>query len=101
MPASRVPFTVDEIITATGFRPDLSMLREIRLALDPWLGSAGSIGPLIDPNLHSCGTVRPHGARELAHPEAGFFIAGMKATGPRRLSCWRRDMSRCARLRRR
>jgi thioredoxin reductase len=74
-------FTVDEIITATGFRPDLSMLREIRLALDPWLESAGSIGPLIDPNLHSCGTVRPHGAKELAHPETGFFIAGIKSYG--------------------
>jgi hypothetical protein len=72
---------VDEIIVATGFRPDLSMLREIRLALDPWLESAGSIGPLIDPNLHSCGTVRPHGAKELAHPEPNFFIAGMKSYG--------------------
>jgi len=71
----------DEIVVATGFRPDLSMLREIRLALDPWLESAGTIGPLIDPNLHSCGTVRPHGAKELAHPEAGFFIAGMKSYG--------------------
>ena len=74
-------FIVDEIITATGFRPDLSMLREMRLTLDPWLESAGSIGPLIDPNLHSCGTVRPHGAKELAHPEANFFIAGMKSYG--------------------
>jgi hypothetical protein len=36
---------------------------------------------MIDPNLHSCGTVRPHGARELAHPEAGFYIAGMKSYG--------------------
>jgi hypothetical protein len=57
------------------------MLREIRLALDPWLESAGSIGPLIDPNLHSCGTVRPHGAIDLAHPEPNFFIAGMKSYG--------------------
>jgi hypothetical protein len=72
---------VDEIIVTTGFRPDFSMLREIRLALDPWLESAGSIGPLIDPNLHSCGTVRPHGANELAHPEPDFFIAGMKSYG--------------------
>jgi thioredoxin reductase len=73
--------TVDEIIVTTGFRPDFSMLREIRLALDPWLESAGTIGPLIDPNLHSCGTVRPHGANELAHPEPDFFIAGMKSYG--------------------
>ena len=74
-------FVVDEIITATGFRPDLSILREVRLAIDPWLESAGTIGPLIDPNLHSCGTVRPHGAKELAHLEGNFFIAGMKSYG--------------------
>jgi thioredoxin reductase len=71
----------DEIIVATGFRPDLSFLREIRLSLDTWLESSGTIGPLIDPNLHSCGTVRPHGARELAHAEADFFIIGMKSYG--------------------
>ena len=73
--------TVDEVIVATGFRPDHSMLREIRLALDPWLECAAALGPLIDPNVHSCGTVRPHGAKELAHPEADFFIAGIKSYG--------------------
>jgi thioredoxin reductase len=72
---------VDELIVATGFRPDLAMLREIRLDLDPWLECAAALGPLIDPNVHSCGTVRPHGAKELAHPEAGFFIAGIKSYG--------------------
>ncbi|MSP00429.1 MAG: hypothetical protein EXR07_05175 [Acetobacteraceae bacterium] len=71
----------DRIIVATGFRPDLSILREVRLALDPWLESVAGIGTLIDPNIHSCGTVRPHGAIELAHPESGFFIAGMKSYG--------------------
>lgn len=71
----------DEIVVATGFRPDLSMLRELRLTLDPWLESSGTIGPLIDPNLHSCGTVRPHGAKELAHAEPGFFVIGMKSYG--------------------
>jgi hypothetical protein len=39
------------------------------------------LAPLIDPNLHSCGTVRPHGARELAQPEPGFYFAGMKSYG--------------------
>lgn len=71
----------DEMIVATGFRPDHGHLRELRLTIDPWLESAGTIGPLIDPNLHSCGTVRPHGAAELAHPEPGFYIAGMKSYG--------------------
>ncbi|WP_421995880.1 NAD(P)-binding protein [Roseococcus sp.] len=74
-------FTADELIVATGFRPELGMLREVRLSLDPWLECAEALGPLIDPNLHSCGTVRPHGARELAHPDHDFFIAGMKSYG--------------------
>ncbi len=65
----------------TGFRPDLEMLREVRLELDPSLESSRALGPLIDPNVHSCGTVRPHGARELAHPEPDFFIIGMKSYG--------------------
>ncbi|MEQ8334507.1 FAD-dependent oxidoreductase [Nisaea sp.] len=72
---------VDRIVGATGFRPDLAMLREIRLGLDPWLEAPAALAPMIDPNLHSCGTVRPHGARELAHPERDFFVAGMKSYG--------------------
>lgn len=71
----------DELIVATGFRPDLSFLRELRIALDPALECPPILAPLIDPNLHSCGTVRPHGARELAQPEAGFYFAGMKSYG--------------------
>jgi hypothetical protein len=72
---------IDEVIVCTGFRPDLDMLREIRLDLDPALECPRMLAPLIDPNIHSCGTVRPHGAAELEQPEAGFFIAGMKSYG--------------------
>jgi pyridine nucleotide-disulfide oxidoreductase len=72
---------VDELIVATGFRPDLSFLRELRVALDPALECPPALAPLIDPNVHSCGTVRPHGARELAQPEPGFYFAGMKSYG--------------------
>lgn len=71
----------DELIVATGFRPDLAMLREVRLALDPALECPAVLGPLIDPNLHSCGTVRPHGYVELKHPEKDFYIVGMKSYG--------------------
>ncbi len=53
----------------------------MRLGIDPWLECATALGPLIDPNEHSCGTVRPHGARELAHPEKDFYIVGMKSYG--------------------
>ena len=71
----------DLIVAATGFRPDLAMLRELRLDLDPAVESPATLAPMIDPNLHSCGTVRPHGAFELKHPEHDFFIAGMKSYG--------------------
>ncbi|MBL8571702.1 MAG: NAD(P)-binding domain-containing protein [Phreatobacter sp.] len=71
----------DEMIVATGFRPDLSCLSELRLALDPALDCPPLLAPLIDPNEHSCGTVRPHGARELAQPEPGLYLAGMKSYG--------------------
>ncbi|MEK9968498.1 MAG: NAD(P)-binding domain-containing protein [Ferrovibrio sp.] len=72
---------VERIIVATGQRPDLSMLREIRLDLDPATESPRVLAPMIDPNVHSCGTVRPHGHRELAQPDAGFYIAGIKSYG--------------------
>ncbi|CAH0131472.1 NAD(P)-binding protein [Roseomonas sp. CECT 9278] len=72
---------VDRIVTATGFRPAFDFLREIRLGLDPAVEATPALAPLIDPNLHSCGTVRPHGEAELRHPEADFWIAGMKAYG--------------------
>ena len=71
----------DEVIVATGFRPDFSMLSEIRLDLHPWLECARELGPLIDPNEHSCGDVPPHGFAELKQPESNFFIVGMKSYG--------------------
>jgi hypothetical protein len=72
---------VDRIIVATGQRPDLALTRELRLDLDPWLESPRVLAPSIDPNLHSCGSVPPHGHRELAHPEPGFFVVGIKSYG--------------------
>ncbi len=77
------PFTVavDVVVNATGFRPDLDMLREIRLGLDDVVEAPRALAPLIDPNLHSCGSVPPHGVAELSHPEPNFFIAGMKSYG--------------------
>lgn len=72
---------IDEIIVATGGRPDLSISAELRVKLDPWIESTEQLAPLIDPNLHSCGSVRPHGHRELAHPEARFYAVGAKSYG--------------------
>ncbi|MGE7981810.1 NAD(P)-binding domain-containing protein [Solibacillus sp. NPDC093137] len=72
---------VDEIISNTGSRPDFSFLTEIRLSIDAAVESVETLAPLIDPNEHSCGTVRPHGELELRQPEAGFYIVGMKSYG--------------------
>ncbi len=71
----------DEIVVAAGFRPDLDILRELRLNLDDRVESPAALATLIDPNLHSCGTVYPHGAEELKHPETDFYIVGMKSYG--------------------
>ncbi len=76
----RLP-AVDEVVCATGFRPDWTPLSEVRLALDPILESPAALAPLIDPNVHSCGTVPPHGEAMLRQPEPDFYLAGMKSYG--------------------
>lgn len=82
-PAADVPdvLDVDVVVGAVGFRPDLDMLREVRLDLDPALEAPAELAPLIDPNVHSCGTVPPHGAALLTHPDEGFYLVGMKSYG--------------------
>ena len=72
---------IHNIAAATGFRPDLSILSELRLDLDAGLEAPAQLAPLIDPQFHSCGTVPPHGHRDLAQPEPGFYIVGMKSYG--------------------
>jgi thioredoxin reductase len=72
---------IDEIIANTGSRPDFSFLRELRLNISNSLESVDAITNLIDPNIHSCGTVRPHGELELKHAEKDFYIAGSKSYG--------------------
>lgn len=72
---------VDELIGATGFRPDLSILSELRLDIDAGTQAPSALAPLIDPDLHSCGSVRPHGAVELRHPDANLYVVGMKSYG--------------------
>ncbi|WP_119388862.1 NAD(P)-binding domain-containing protein [Taklimakanibacter lacteus] len=71
----------DRIIAATGQRPDFAFARELQLDLHPIVESTRALGPLIDPNEHSCGTVPPHGWRELAHAEPDYFVAGIKSYG--------------------
>lgn len=80
-PAGPAALDVDVVVPATGFRPELGFLRELRLDLDASVEAPSGLGPLIDPEFHSCGTVEPHGAKLLAHPEEDFYIAGMKSYG--------------------
>lgn len=72
---------IDELIVNTGSRPDFSFLSEVRLNIDAATESISMLAPLIDPNLHSCGTVRPHGEEELRQPEKNLYIVGMKSYG--------------------
>lgn len=74
-------YGLDEVISNTGSRPDLSFLREVRTSTDSDIESVGALAPLIDPNVHSCGTVRPHGEKELRQPEHNFYIVGSKSYG--------------------
>ncbi len=72
---------LDVVVVVTGFRPDLTITSELRVALDPAVEAPVALAPLIDPNLHSCGTVPPHGFRELGHPDEGYYTVGMKSYG--------------------
>lgn len=71
----------DRVVVLTGFRPDLSILSEVRLELDARLQAPVRIAADIDPNIHSCGSVRATGATDLAQPEPGLFIVGAKSYG--------------------
>ena len=71
----------DVVVNSTGFRPDHAIVEELRLDLDPVLSSTRALAPLIDPNVHSCGTVPPHGVDELTHPETGYYAIGAKSYG--------------------
>src|SRR5690625_64453 len=80
-PAGIQELSVDIVVPATGFRPELAMLQELRLDLDAAVEAPRQLGPLIDAEFHSCGSVAPHGERVLAHPEPGFYIVGSKSYG--------------------
>ncbi|MFX0538379.1 FAD-dependent oxidoreductase [Ornithinimicrobium sp. Y1847] len=72
---------IHNLAAATGFRPDLSLLAETQLDLHPALEAPTRLAPLVDPQYHSCGTVPPHGHNDLAHPDDGLYIVGMKSYG--------------------
>ena len=72
---------VHTVVAATGFRPDLGILSEVQLDMDAALEAPARLAPLIDPQFHSCGTVPPHGHRDLAQPDEGLYVVGMKSYG--------------------
>jgi len=53
----------------------------LRLSIDSATESVHALAPLIDPNVHSCGTVRAHGEEILRQPEKDFYIVGAKSYG--------------------
>jgi len=71
----------DRIVACTGFRPDLSLFRELRVDIDPVSESVVGLSALVDPNQHSCYSVPVHGFAELAHGEQDFFVIGIKSYG--------------------
>jgi thioredoxin reductase len=72
---------LDEVVAVTGFRPDLGFLSEVRLDLDERLQAPRALAPSIDPNLHSCGSVAPHGHDVLEQPDRSLYLAGLKSYG--------------------
>ncbi|KOP70219.1 flavoprotein [Lysinibacillus sp. FJAT-14745] len=71
----------DELIVNAGNRPDFTINSELRLSIDNVTESVQALAPLIDPNEHSCGTVRAHGEEILRQPEKDFYIVGAKSYG--------------------
>ena len=71
----------DRLVSCTGFRPDLSLFRELRADIDPVSECVRGLSDLIDPNRHSCYSVPVHGVEELAHGEPEFFVIGIKSYG--------------------
>ena len=65
----------DEVIAATGFRPDLALLGELRLDLDDRVEAARALAPLIDPNLHSL-RLGAAARRRRARPPRGRLLHG-------------------------
>lgn len=72
---------VAQVFALTGFRPDTTILRELRIDLDASMDAVAGIAAEIDPNIHSCGSVSATGARQLAQPEQDLFIVGAKSYG--------------------
>ena len=72
---------VDEVVVVTGFRPDFASSPRCASTSTPRSGSTRVLADQIHPDHHCCGDVAPHGHRELAQPEPGLYLVGMKSYG--------------------
>jgi hypothetical protein len=72
---------VDHVVVTTGYRPDFAMVRELRTELDPQYECPAALRPILDAAAGCCGAVPPHGEAQLRHPEAGFYVVGMRSFG--------------------
>lgn len=78
---NKVLESFDRLVVNTGSRPTFDMHRELRYQADAITEAVPALAPLIDPNEHSCGSVPPHGEKELRQPEQNFYIVGAKSYG--------------------
>ena len=73
---------VDEIIVATGFRPDLALARELQIQTC-WAteGTYPLAASMLGEAGADCLKTPAFGAEMLMHPEPGYFTLGMKSYG--------------------
>jgi thioredoxin reductase len=78
----REVITVDHVIAATGFRPDMNLARELQVQTC-WAteGTYKLAAALLGETGGDCLAVGGFGAESLVHPEPGYFTLGMKSYG--------------------
>ena len=73
---------VDQVIVNTGYGPDASLYRELRVEESPTTrGAAKLADALRESGSTDCLSAPRFGADALAHPEPGFYVLGHKSYG--------------------
>jgi thioredoxin reductase len=71
---------VDEIVALTGYRPDLSFLSELAIAIDPATEGPARLARALS-NVTDCLSAPPVSPQDLSSGESGFYFAGAKSYG--------------------
>jgi hypothetical protein len=71
---------VDEVIGLTGYRPDLSILSELTIRIDPATEGAAGLARALS-NVTDCLSVPAVAPEDLDSGEPGFYLAGAKSYG--------------------